>query len=653
MGEQPSPKVLMVDDRPENLYALEKTLQRLPVELFQTTSGNEALGLTLEHEFALAIVDVQMPEMDGYELVELLRGNPKTSTMPVIFISAIYSDNYHHLKGYEAGAVDFLSKPFDPEILLGKVRIFLELYQQRYHLQSLVEQLNSKNKQLKAEITQRETVEQSLRETNERLVDAKAKAEIANQAKTEFLSKMSHEFRTPLNGILGYIQIMQQDKSLPQSYVDKVDVIRQSGEHLLTLIMDLLDIAKIEAHKMELQLGQFNLPDLLHGVIGMVSFQAQQKGLTFQHNISTNLPTHVVADGRRLRQILLNLLGNAIKFTHTGQVTLEITLVKPTSPSALNHETLLPTQAIQFAVKDTGVGMSAEHLHKIFMPFEQVGDLQSRAEGTGLGLAISYQLVKLMGGSLTVDSVVGEGSCFKFTLALPLADLSDQDKQVIQGYEGPTLKALIVDDKEQNAVMLKTVLEKIGFEILVANNGQMAISLTESFEPHIILMDLMMPIKTGFEAIKTIRQDSSFDDIVIIAVSASVLDMDITKSRLMGCQGFLPKPINLQHLYGVLAQTLQLNWVYDTVDESVTIETSNWDIDALLPPPLESLEALYELAKRGNMKKVRKWAQQLNNHDRQYQSFTQYVEILARNYDGRAIVTLAEKYLPSSSTSTG
>lgn len=367
------PRILLVDDRPENLQVYKEVLLDLDVELVMASSGHEALGLALDTRFALVVLDVQMPEMDGFETAELLRGRSVSREVPIIFVTAGAFDRGLGFRGYETGAVDFLFKPFDPHVLRSKVRVFAELERRTSQLR-----------------------------------EAKEAAESANRAKNTFLANMSHEMRTPLNAILGFTELALD--LVPPESREYLDIVMRNGQLLTSLIDDLLEFSQIEAGKLTIAVRPTDLAETVHDVVTALSPQAKNKGICLASHFADTLPLRLETDPVRLRQILLNLVGNAVKYT-------------PAGGTVLISVSQLPQQ-LRVLVRDTGIGIPAAHHDKIFDTFHQVDDRLSRSTGgVGLGLALARRLAQAIGADLRLEkSIPGEGSVFALDLPLHLQE---------------------------------------------------------------------------------------------------------------------------------------------------------------------------------------------------------------------------------------
>ncbi|MDJ0717927.1 MAG: ATP-binding protein [Prochloraceae cyanobacterium] len=403
-----------------------------------------------------------------------------------------------------------------------------------------------------------------LKERTVELEEAKEAAEAANQAKDNFLINISHELRTPLNSILGYTQMLLRAPNLDRSQQLDLRIVKQSGNHLLTLINDILDFSKTRADKMELSLSQLDLLPFLSEIVGMFQGGADEKGISLRYESVGELPKGIIADSKRLRQVLLNLLGNAVKFTEFGEVIFKVSLVGNLAKSNVANP-----KTIRFEVIDTGIGMNKDVLEKIFQPFEQAGNNTNRSKGTGLGLSISQKLVELMGSKIQVSSQLGRGSTFWFDVAFDVVEIK-VDKQIqlernpsqILGYKGNTRQILIIDDRAENRDLLLKILKPLGFELAEATNGQEGLEIAISMKPDIILTDLLMPYKTGVTMVSDLRQIPELKDTPVIALSASTLEIMEKKSLSVGCNLFLPKPIDEEKLLAYLQEFLNLEWVY-------------------------------------------------------------------------------------------
>ena len=399
-----------------------------------------------------------------------------------------------------------------------------------------------------------------LKSSFDELKQAKEEAISANLAKDQFLANISHEFRTPLNSVLGYAKILKRDRSLNAEQVQKLSTIIQSGKYLLTLINDILDFSKGKTGKMELNLEEFNLLQCLKAVIGIIESEAKEKGLKINTKFH-NIPPTINADQKRLAQVLINLLSNAIKFTSKGEILLKVSLVETIKNIGSPWQ-----QKLRFEVIDTGEGISQKELRKIFQPFEQAGDMESRYIGTGLGLSISKQLVELMGGKLQVKSKLGKGSNFWFEIVCSQEAVNSPAKQKrgiqsILGYKGRARKLLVVDDKRENRSLLSNILEPIGFEVVTAENGEQMLNILGKELPDLICLDLFMPVKTGFTSAKQLRQIPEFSNIPVIVISATSITPEMRK--YLKCDAFLNKPFDEDELLDLLQHYLHLEWVYE------------------------------------------------------------------------------------------
>ena len=463
---------------------------------------------------------------------------------------------------------------------------------------------------------------------------AQAAAESANRAKSDFLANMSHELRTPLNGILGYAQILLRDTTLGERQVAGLRVIQQSGEQLLTLINDVLDFAKIEAGKQELSLTDIPLAKFLRIIAEIIGVKAEQKGLAFICDSAPDLPGGIRADEKRLRQALLNLLANAVKFTDQGQVTLRVRF--------------FPPARLRFEVQDTGIGIREDQLESIFQPFEQGGEAQRRLGGSGLGLAISQRFVRLMGGEITVESRIGQGSSFRFELELPVVEVEIAPPSaagVVTGYQGPRKTVLVVDDVAENRAVVVDMLGQIGFQMVEAASGGEGLDKAQALRPDLILMDIVMPQMGGLEAARRLRQLPALKQVPIIAISASTSGGDRESSLAAGMNAFQPKPIDFGMLLTQIASLLQLDWTYAAPPAGPEEHAAS---GPLLAPPPQEMAILHRLAREGNMRDIVQHAAQLAERDERYRPFAEQLRLLAKGYQSKAILSLVEQHMERS-----
>ncbi len=489
-----------------------------------------------------------------------------------------------------------------------------------------------------------QNLETKVAERTRELKAAKLAADDANKAKSEFLANMSHELRTPLNGILGYTQILSRDPTLSPKQLNNIQIINQCGTHLLTLINDILDLAKIEARKMELNPTDVHFLSFLIGVTEICRIKAEEKGIEFRYEQNTELPTTIYVDEKRLRQVLINLLGNAIKFTHVGHVA--FTVCYRTSMTCWDNDDLI--FPLQFIIEDTGVGMNPEQIKSIFLPFEQVGNKTQNSEGTGLGLAITQQIIQLMEGTISVDSQPGIGSRFEIDLNLKskLNRFSEKPEIVTKNPLGIKFKKpriLIIDNRSENRGILYQILSPLGFAIEEAENGKEGLEKAAKFNPELIITDVSMPVMDGLEMVKQLRRSPQFQQTIILISSVRVFAADQVNFLEAGANDFIPKPIQDHELLEKLQHYLELEWIYpeeihpdDTVTDSKISESKI--------PQTSEIEALYYAAKIGDIEAIRKKIEHLNKINHSYKHFTEKIENLAANFEVEAIEELLEKY---------
>nr|WP_295928484.1 response regulator [uncultured Dyadobacter sp.] len=625
-------KILLLDDREENLFSLKAILNRDDIDIYATTSPNEALRIVWESDIAVALVDVQMPGMDGFEFAETLFSNPKTREILIVFVTAISKETTYAVRGLKTGAIDYLYKPLDPYITNAKVDSLIKLARSQREIRDknkllenyativlnspdiiatvepetgsilsvnpsvetilgvlpatlvktsildlLVDPLRSSLREVlvKRSYVGGETIvveDQfygrlrqpvwlelrimyknrllfvNLHDVEKRkahelaLIDAQTQAEKARKTKEAFLANMSHEIRTPLNGIIGLGNLLGATE-LNGSQRELVDMLRQSSGSLLNILNDILDISKIDEGKFSIIPVSTDVRLLAKGIIDLMQFKADEKKLELKCVMGEGVPECVIVDGMRLNQILLNLVGNALKFTETGNVVLKI---EHLAESQGGH-------TIRFAVEDTGIGMSEEHLANIFSEYGQASEnISHQYGGTGLGLTISQKLVRLMGSELEVNSRYNHGSQFFFTLILQDANEKvEEARPVVPFQELPPFegkRVLVAEDNPINALLLRKYLKTWQLDATIVGNGKEAIEQLREATFDLIIMDTRMPEMDGFQAARFAREELRIDT-PILSLSATVLPEEVAQALEAGMNDTLSKPFEPEKLH--------------------------------------------------------------------------------------------------------
>lgn len=449
------------------------------------------------------------------------------------------------------------------------------------------------------DISRKKQIEKNLR-------NARIQSDRANREKSRFLANMSHELRTPLNAILGYSQLLRRDDSISGDSRKNLQIINRSGQHLLELINTVLDMSKIEAGQLELEYGVFDLREMADNLESLMHFRAEKKGLSLQFTIAEETPRYIRTDEKKLRQVIINLVNNAIKFTRDGSVSVHIQSEKKPKNT---------TAALHFQVSDTGSGIAEEDLDTIFKAFEQLEGQDSRTEGTGLGLAISRQLIRLMGGDIDVKSRLGEGTTFHFSIRIETAEKSDIVKKSpalsVVGLDSSSdkeFRLLIADDNEDNRNLLAEIVRITGFTVRQAANGEEAVQLQQEWKPHLIWMDLKMPVMDGFEAMQRIQDkcnETGEKPPVIIVLTATVFEQERKRAFSLGCSDFIRKPFEEREIFDALKKHLGVEYVYQQTNvqtekkastRKIPLDTVITDLKSLPPDIADHLKEALELS---------------------------------------------------------
>ncbi|MBK7001371.1 MAG: response regulator [Rhodoferax sp.] len=599
-------RILVVDDDRSTRSTLRFLLQRQGFQVEEAGNGEDAIAMVQLAPPDVVLMDAMMPVMDGFAacaaIQSMVRAQTLAQNLPVLMVTAL-DDDHSVEQAFAAGASDFIPKPIHYAVLLQRLRRLVDANR-------TAQQIRQRDNEL---AKYRHHLEELVHVRTLELAVAKDRAEAASHAKSMFVSNMSHELRTPLNAILGFSQLLGRDPQLDESSRKKIASINRAGNHLMMLINDVLDISRIEAGRTVIRRAPFDLSDMLESVEEMIAARAEDKGLTFHVEHAFDLPPAVEGDGPHIKQILINLLGNALKFTDKGSISLRACR----SRSAANTENI----EICFVVSDTGPGIPADEQEKIFQAFYQTEVGIARSESTGLGLTISREYTQLMGGRLEVESLEGRGSVFTLTLPLPQTTASigsigsigmrmSRPGSVIALEEGGSVRVMVVDDNADNRTLVQQLLESAGFVVDCAQDGVQAIEHFQARAPDFIWMDIRMPRMDGYQATQRIRALPGGGRVKIVALTASAFDEDLQKIVAAGCDDAVKKPLEADKLFQLMGDMLGLRYRYES--QAVAGSDTQQDSARLSVLPRETIDQIQQAAEALDTVQLRQIVEQLH-----------------------------------------